>query len=303
MLSENVMVMKNLYIAMFLAMAASVATAQEKTDTLMSVKSASRVVLTENPQGFRVEVTPDSLSGDSTVVFAAEFSTPVTTVSRRWQASTAAPIMSSSFGEKWDLCVGGPGIGWVNACGQPAGLGVEMGKSIEVSWLNILALKYRLPWKTSTISVGFGVDWRNYRISTSSSRFVTENGRVTYGPYPEGADGKGSRLQVFGMGIPVLWQQSLPFKMFGSRCMLGVGAVFNYNSSASLKTKWYTEEGLKAEQTSHNIGHRRFTVDLMALVRVWGAVNVYVRYSPNSVLRGAGQLQFRPLSSGIILYY
>ena len=84
---------------------------------------------------------------------------------------------------------------------------------------------------------------------------------------------------------------------------MGAGAVFNYNSHASLKTKWVTVDGDRAEQKTNHIGHRRFTVDFIGLVRIWSGVNLYVRYSPNSVLRGAGQPKFNPLSSGIILYY
>ncbi len=274
---------------------------QASSDTVMSVVDPQRVVITESPLGFNVIVDKDTSDVSERMEYNKEFSDPVKVESHKWSGLLSVNRKSDL---RWDITMGGPGIGWINSCGQPAGMGAEMGKSLEISWLNMIAVKYRLPWNTSVLSVGFGLDWRNYRISTSDSRFIPCDGGVAIGPYPDGiSSAEGSRLKVFSMGVPVIWTQRLPFRWFGDYCLLGVGAVFNYSSHASLRTTWITASGEKAEQYSDRIGHRRFSVDLIGLVRVWGGLNVYVRWSPNSVLRGAGQPRFNPLSSGLILYY
>ena len=44
-------------------------------------------------------------------------------------------------------------------------------------------------------------------------------------------------------------------------------------------------------------------MDLIAIVKIGWGLNLYARYSPQTVLRGAGQLKFRPFSTGLILFY
>ena len=281
--------------------AAALANAQERPDTILSVSNPSSVTITETPEGFGVSVVTNTQNGESRSAYSESFDNPVKVDARSWRSCLS---LAPSKNLKWDVTVSGPGIGWINACGQPDGMGVEMGKSLEISWLNALAVTYRLPLRSSWISLGFGFDWRNYRISTGASRFVPDgNGGVEIGEYPEGVTPKGSRLKVFSMGVPLLWHQRLPFRIFGQPCVIGLGAVFNYNSHASMKTKWELPDGSKAEQKTNHIGHRRFTVDFMGMVRIWSGVNLYVRYSPNSVLRGVGQPRFNPLSTGIIRFY
>ncbi len=181
-----------------------------------------------------------------------------------------------------------------------------MGKSLEISWLNMISVKYSpRVLRHTTFSIGFGFDWRNYRISTGQHRLIsTEAGGVTTAPFPEGAAPHGSRLKVFGMGIPVLITQEIPVKWLdGSRGSISVGAVFNYNSHGSLKAEWTDSNGHEATYKTNHIGHRRFTLDLIGIVKVGWGLNLYARYSPQTVLRGAGQPKFRPFSTGLIFMY
>lgn len=269
-------------------------------DTIAHITDATRLIITENPEEMKVMITrvengdtiTDDISRslDNTVVRQRTWNSPLHT-------------FSSGTNSKWDFCLGGPGIGWVNASGQPAGLGIEMGKSLEISWLNMVSVKYSMPH--SVLSIGFGFDWRNYRISTSSHGFIpTENGGVGIGPYPEGTTSHGSRLKIFSMGVPVLWTQLLPLKWLDGRPLaITAGAVFNYNSHGSLQTKWTEADGTEATLKTNHIGHRRFSIDFIGLVKIGWGLNAYVRYSPNTVLRGAGQPRFKPFSTGLIFMY
>lgn len=287
-----------------LVTAASAAATPEQPDTLFNITDAGKLLITESPEGVSVKVIKPEAEGDTvTEILTRSFDEPTTVNLRRWTTPLSA---SKGHGmSRWEFCIGGPGIGWTSAQGQPDGLGVEMSKSLEISWLNALSLRYSMPWKWSTLSIGLGFDWRNYRISTSGVRFTPDGyGRTGYGPYPEGVTPHGSRLKVFSIGIPVLWTQGVPVKWLdGAPFDFSVGAVFNYNSHASLLTKWTEPDGRKAEQKSNHIGHRRFSIDLIALLKIGWGLNAYVRYSPQTVLRGAGQPKFRPLSAGLIFLY
>lgn len=270
----------------------------EKPDTLVNITDATTLLITESPSGVSVKVAKDSAADSLTEVLNRSLEGDVVVRQKRWHSPFRDDVFSSR--SKWDLKIGGPAIGWVNAVGAPDGMDIEMGKSLEISWLNMLAVTYS-PWKMSELSIGFGFDWRNYRISTSQTRFITTDaGTIAVDAYPEGTKGHGSRLKVFSMGIPVMWRQWMPWnRLDGTRMSIGVGAVFNYNSHGSLLTKWTEADGRKAEQKTNHIGQRRFTVDLIGTVSVGWGLSLYVRYSPNTVLRGAGQPKFRPFSTGI----
>lgn len=294
--------MKHILATLLLTAAATYtcAATPQQPDTVLSVNSPTTVTLTEAPSGFNLAVISKTADGETRSDYTESFDRPVRIEARRNHGSLSIVNTGNS---PWDLNVGGPGIGWVNACGQPDGTGIEMGKSLEISWLNALAVSYRMPWKSSRLTLGFGFTWRNYRISTSQNRFIpTENGGVATGQYPDDVEAKGSRLKVFSLGVPLLWHQTLPFRFIGDNCSLRLGAVFNYNPHASMKTKWETPDGEKAEQVTDHIGQRRFTIDFMAALHIGYGLNLYVKYSPNSVLRGSGQPSFTPLSSGLILF-
>lgn len=293
------MIMKKIYMVSAAMLLFTAFTSKaEKPDTLINITDATSLLITESPSGVSVKVAKDSAGDSLTEVLNRSLDGDVVVRQKRWHS----PFRSDSHSprSKWDIRMDGPAIGWVNAVGAPDGMDIEMGKSLEISWLNAIAVVYS-PWRHSELSVGFGFDWRNYRISTSQTRFVSNGaGGIATDFYPEGTTGHGSRLKVFSMGVPVVWRQWMPWKRLdGSRMCIGVGAVFNYNSHGSLLTKWTEADGRKAEQKSNHIGQRRFTVDLLGTVSIGWGLTLYVRYSPNTVLRGAGQPDFRPFSTGI----
>ncbi|MCM1400691.1 MAG: hypothetical protein NC189_01610 [Bacteroides sp.] len=271
----------------------------QQADTLVNISNASSVTVTESPSEMNVWIQRAEESDTITDVFSVKLEN-ATVRQRQW----ANPLKAITGGSsKWDVVLSGPSVGWVNAVGQPAGLGIEMGKSMEISWLNMLAVVYKL--KHSELSVGFGFDWRNYRISTGVHRFAgTPEGGVCVEPYPEGSTPHGSRLKVFSMGIPVLWRQILPFNTLdGHRFSITAGVVLNYNSHGSMLAKWTTADGRDAEYRTNHIGQRRFTIDFLGIIHLGWGINAYVRYSPNTVLRGTGQPRFRPLSTGLLFAF
>lgn len=297
--------MKHIISTLILATAstASVAAQAPVADTIADITDAKRIVITESPTGINVSVSRKAAGPDSLEVVIDRTLDNAVVKQQRWNSPFRAGNISGGS-SRWDLCVGGPGLGWIDAVGQPDGLGIEMGKSLEISWVNMLAVKYRFS-RWSTISLGFGFDWRNYRISTSGSRFMpTPDGTVGIGTYPDNVVARGSRLKVFSMGIPLLYTQSLPLRWIdGSYFSVTVGAVFNYSPHASLLARWELPDGTDVEQKSNHIGHRRFSFDLMGMVKLGWGISAYVRYSPQTVLRGPSQPKFRPLSTGLIFMY
>ena len=193
-----------------------------------------------------------------------------------------------------NLCVGGFGFGVVNAMDAPEGMNVDMGSSYELSLDHLLRFNYNI-LPTTSVSMGFGMTWRNYRM-TGRTRFIKEGDKLVLGAYPEGADIKFSRLKVFSLTVPFMINQSL-----GRKMVFSVGPVVNFNTHASLKTR-YTLNGEKVKETDNNIHQNRMTIDLMAKLR-FKSLGLYAKYSPSDMLNTEYGPKFRSFSAGITLFY
>lgn len=193
-----------------------------------------------------------------------------------------------------NLCVGGFGFGVVNAIETSEGMDMDMGASYEFSLDHLLRFNYNVLPATS-VSMGFGMTWRNYRM-TGRTRFVKEGDKLVLGAYPEGSDIKFSRLKVFSLTVPFMINQSL-----GRKVVFSVGPVVNFNTHASLKTR-YTLNGEKVKEKNNNIHQNRMTVDLMAKLR-FNSLGVYAKYSPSDMLNTDFGPKFRSFSTGITLFY
>ena len=196
---------------------------------------------------------------------------------------------------RMNLCVGGFGFGMVNAIDAPDDMNVDMGASYELMWDNMLKLNYYVVPNTTSISMGFGMTWRNYRM-TGRTRFIQKGDNLLLGSYPEGAEIKFSRLKVFSLTVPFMINQSL-----GRNVVLSVGPVINFNTHASLKTR-YVLNGEKVKEKSNDIHHSKMTIDLMAKLR-FKSIGVYAKYSPSDVLNTDFGPKFRSFSTGITWFY
>lgn len=198
----------------------------------------------------------------------------------------------------WDVTTNGLYFGFICTPGTASSLSPDMGKSLEIGWLNILGIERRLEmgWR---MSFGVGIDWRNYR-STQGLVYEGEKGKVTV--TDDTMEGyRFSRIKIFSVQFPLLWTKTFK-RRNGLRPGLGFGAIFNCNAHGSVKTSWKDEGGKNRNISSDNIGQRRFTIDIYGQLRL-GDVGVYVRYSPYKILTRTQLLDYRPLSVGVSLFY
>ena len=133
------------------------------------------------------------------------------------------PLCTDSVG--WNIYTGGFVIGWNNA----SGIDVNMGRSMELGWLNVIGAKYNTG-HGQRITAGVGIDWRNYKLH-NDVRFYQDGDNLSIAPYPDGAEPKSSRVKVFSLTMPVLVRQRLY-----STVDVFVGPVVNFNLHASFET-------------------------------------------------------------------
>lgn len=281
--------MKKIFTAILALLACLSAYASTPTDTTYRFTNADTVRIVESASGIVVNVV-----GDESIEIDRQFTEGV--LHRTHRGFSFRPGRSSRV----DVFVQGLMLGFVSAAGAPEGMDVEMGKSLEIGVLNLLGVKYCYS-RTSEFSIGFGLDWRNYR-STRGTLFVAEDGRVGLSTFPQEVTPRFSRLKIFTLQFPILYSCRLG-RAAGNSAWLSLGPVMCLNTHGSLKTSWLdAESGEKTTVTSNDIGQRKFTIDFIGTLSL-GGIGVYVRYSPYKVLTSAQAPDFATLSAGFGLAF
>lgn len=133
-------------------------------------------------------------------------------------------------------------VGFTTAVGAADGVNIPVGPSWEFMW-DIAQIQIR-PWKERNhyFYTGFGLDWRNYRM-TDQNRFVEQpDGRIVTTPYPQGSNPDFSRIKVLSLTVPFTYG-FFPFKQ-GLFRGFEIGPVLNFNVYSSIKTR-YSIDGEK----------------------------------------------------------
>ena len=145
----------------------------------------------------------------------------------------------------------------------------------------------------NSVSLGFGIDWKNYRM-TGDTRFVkAPDGNVALENYPLQVSPDFSRIKVFSLTVNLGYTHE-----FDEDFWIGFGPVVNFNTYASIKTR-YKFLGEKQKRIEKNIRQRPITIDWMLNMRI-ADFPFYVKYSNDDVLKDGG-VKFRSLSFGLYL--
>lgn len=195
------------------------------------------------------------------------------------------------------LCDPEFGMGLVSAHSQAPGMNVGFGNAgWEFIINNLFKWEYR-PLKTTSLSLGFGVDWRNYRMK-GERRFMKEGGKLVIAPYPDNANIDFSRIKVFSMTLELLIKQKL-----SKNITIAAGPVVNFNTHASIKTRYETGSGKEKEgfkETSSSIRQEPVTIDFKGVLKI-DPVSFYFKYSPVNTLDTEFGPEFKSMSAGMLI--
>ncbi len=170
----------------------------------------------------------------------------------------------------------------------------SVGSSWEIMWTIAEIEKYGYG-KHNGFSIGFGINWRNFRMDGRSKFVKLDDGTITEENLPAGYDNDFSRIKVFSLTIPVMW------KYRTKQVTFGLGPVFNINTYASIKNRYWDADGEKHKQIFKKIHQRPITVDIMAEVSFHNWFSIYGKFSPMTILNStyANDVNFQPVSFGI----
>ena len=170
----------------------------------------------------------------------------------------------------------------------------SVGSSWEIMWTIAEIEKYGYG-KHNGFSIGFGINWRNFRMDGRSKFVKLDDGTITEEALPAGYDNDFSRIKVFSLTIPVMW------KYRTKQVTFGLGPVFNINTYASIKNRFWDADGEKHKEMFKKIHQRPITVDIMAEVSFHNWFSIYGKFSPMTILNStyANDVNFQPVSFGI----
>lgn len=294
---------------LLLSVTGAKASVTAEPDTVLIVNNPSQITITESPTAISLSVKGTADDPSFMTSFTNEYQ-PDAMVTVR-QRFTPPPFITVSNNTKIDTdysphalsLLSGIHAGFCTPLNGPSDMPVEMGKSFEIGIDQLISYSVAFNKNRSFLSIGLGVNWRNYRM-TANTRFIVDEttGDVTTGNYPEGTESRYSRLKLFSLTVPVLWTQKFPVRMIGkSTLALKFGAILNWNSHASAVSCWNDPDGNSVKQGTKHIHQRPFTVDIMAAVRIAPGTGLYVKYSPMKFFKQGHGPEFTTLSTGIYL--
>ncbi len=291
-----------IFILVFGGMSLAAKGENERGDTLLNVVVESKVVITETSAG--TTITVNGMDGEEP--FEASVVTEYGADASVTMERDRQPALLRWINERticvgdgcshWDVSVDGLCLGLTDAMGG-GGDYMQWSKSIEISWLSCINVLYR--FSRSNISLGLGFDWRNYKCTLSDRALkVNEMRGIEWGGYPEGSRPRNSRLKVFSVQFPLLYEWSIP----KTSLRFKAGPILNLNTYASVKTRYQDAGGNECEEFNKNIAINKTTVDFFGSLSWNRTVGIYVRYSPANVLKSHSPINFNPLTLGFTLF-
>lgn len=170
----------------------------------------------------------------------------------------------------------------------------SVGSSWEIMWTIVEWEKFNYG-QHNGYSIGFGVDWRNFRIDGRQYFYKADNGLLSEQTYPAGYEPNFSRIKVFSLQIPIMWKYRTKHINFG------LGPVINFNTYASIKNKYRDVEGRENKDVYKQIHQRPITVDIMGEISIHNWVSIYGKFSPMTILNSTygESINFQPVSFGV----
>lgn len=264
---------------------------EAECDTILNITGAD-VVVSQDDAGLTVDIKDSDDQIQHTYNYP--YTEGETYVVERSYHSPATLLKHHNI----SMAFSGFSVGFVKALDAPAGLGQEMGKSLEFSLDQIMSLQWTLPGGRNMFAVGVGVDWRNYKV-TGDQRFMINEGIVSICNYEDEQNPLDSRLQTFTLQFPISYVHS-----FNRYIKAGLSVILDANLYGSLKSHYTDTEGAKHETFQKcTSAIRKFSVDFKATIQFCPMVALYCKYSPMKVFKTGFGPEITPLSAGFTFFY
>jgi hypothetical protein len=185
-------------------------------------------------------------------------------------------------------------IGLCTMTSAPSDYSFKLWPSFEVA-LSYL-FNYHPFGELNEWSIGFGIDWRSYKMSNDYQFEKNSSGDLVPQAYAPTMSDVSTRLYTFSLQIPILYTHH-----FGNSDGWGftLGGIVNFNTGAHFNSD-YSIDDYDYDIDTNKIGQRPVTIDIMGAVDIPGFANIYCKYSPMKYFKNGGP-EMHQLSFGIRL--
>ncbi len=174
--------------------------------------------------------------------------------------------------------------------GAPDGVEFAPFRSWEFNW-TIAQYDYTPGQSNTTLSAGFGFNWRFYTLSGHKKGFFKANDFVAVSVSDPELEDFSSSIHTTAFTIPLLVKQK-----FTKSFAVSLGAQLNWNFYGLIHNYYETGDH-EIDDYTKKIGHRPLTVDVLGMLH-FGDFAVYCKYSPMSVLKKDRGEEFKSLAVG-----
>lgn len=245
-------------------------------DTVTVIEQPSQVIITETPNGVKVNVqgSKDDESAKYTYSVEHQANDKVTTSQEKdWEIRY--PFSKSDSSSHWSITMDGFYMG-----GGIHHSWDMINNSFEIGLLNLAAVNYD-SHHGQEISLGVGFHHKSFSMKRPNM-LVRDEATDVVSPmfYPEGVESKDrtSNLNIWALQFPLMFRQRI-YKSFAIR----VGGIMNWNYRAHVNNH-YNIGKTEYSITQRGLKQNKITFDLMGGLTL-GHIGIYCRYSPNEVFK------------------
>lgn len=246
------------------------------SDTVTVIEQPSQVIITETPNGVKVNVQGSKDNQSANYSYTVEHQANdvvITSQQRDWDIRY--PFSKSDSTSHWAIVMDGFYMG-----GGIQHSWEMINNSFEIGLLNFAAVNYD-SHHGQNISLGVGFHHKSFSLKRPNMLVRDEaTNVVSTMQYPDGVEIKDrtSNLNMWSLQFPLMFRQKI-YKSFAIK----LGGIMNWNYKAHVNNHYYigkteysiTERGLK---------QNKITFDLMGGFSL-GQIGIYCRYSPNEVFK------------------
>ena len=247
-------------------------------DTVKVIENPSQVIITETPNGVKVNVqgSKDDNSAKYSYTVEHQANDKVTTNQESdWEIRYPFAKSDSTSTSHWAIIMDGFYMG-----GGISHSWDMINNSFEIGLLNFAAINYDSR-HGQDISLGVGIHHKSFSLKRPNMLVRDEMTDVVSAMhYPEGVEStdRSSNLNMWALQFPLIFRQKI-YKSFSIR----LGGIMNWNYLAQVNNHFkigksdyhITERGLK---------QNKITFDVMGGLTL-GEIGIYCRYSPNEVFK------------------
>lgn len=247
------------------------------SDTVTVIEQPSQVIITETPNGVKVNVLGSKDDESAKYSYSVEHQANdkmTTSQEKDWEVRFPFSKNDSSS-HHWAIIMDGFYMGG----GIKHSLDI-INNSFEIGLLNFAAINYD-SHHGQNISLGVGIHHKSFSLKRPNMLVRDEaTDVVTPAFYPDGVEPKdrSSNLNMWALQFPLMFSQKI-YKSFAIR----FGGIMNWNYLAQVNNHYKIGKS-EYHVTERGLKQNKITFDLMGGLTL-GHIGIYCRYSPNEVFK------------------